>query len=152
MALVPKGVSNSTAATTEHFRSSSAFYSFIHPFHKYPLSKHYGPATAPGTGNSVVNEPRRISAVKQFIFLLGKMTKYRSKLVGKESGKCCRGDKAGLGFPRGTRGKEPACQHTRSRRHGFDPWVGKIPLEEGIGSPLPAFLPGEPHGQRSLAG
>ena len=97
MALVPKGVSNSTAATTEHFRSSSAFYSLIHPFHKYPLSKHYGPATAPGTGNSVVNEPRRISAVKQFIFLLGKMTKYRSKLVGKESGKCCRGNKAGLG-------------------------------------------------------
>lgn len=74
MALVPKGVSNSPAATTEHFRSSSAFYSLIHSFRKYPLSKLYGPATALGTGNPAVNEPRRISAVKEFIFLLGKMT------------------------------------------------------------------------------
>ena len=26
-------------------------------------------------------------------------------------------------------GREPACQ---CRRHRFDPWVGKIPLEEGM--------------------
>ena len=34
---------------------------------------------------------------------------------------------------------------------GFDPWVGKIPwrLER---QPTPVFLPGEFHGQRSLAG
>ena len=30
------------------------------------------------------------------------------------------------GFPGGASGKEPACQ---SRRHRFDPWVRKSPLE-----------------------
>ena len=30
-------------------------------------------------------------------------------------------------------------------RHGFEPWVGKIPWRR-------AFLPGKSHGQRSLAG
>ena len=30
----------------------------------------------------------------------------------------------------------------------FDPWVGKIPLEEGMVTPV--FLPRESHGQRSL--
>ena len=29
--------------------------------------------------------------------------------------------------PGGTSGKEPACQCRRHKRHGFDPWVGKIP-------------------------
>ena len=37
------------------------------------------------------------------------------------------------------------------RRPGFDPWVEKIP-GEGNGKPTPIFLPGESHGQRSLAG
>ena len=31
------------------------------------------------------------------------------------------------GFPGGTCGKEPNCQCRRHNRHGFDPWVGKIP-------------------------
>ena len=31
------------------------------------------------------------------------------------------------GFPGGTRGKEPTYQCRRRERHGFDPWVGKIP-------------------------
>ena len=42
--------------------------------------------------------------------------------------------------------KEPACQR---RRHGIDPWVGKIPWRRKW-QPTPAFLPGESHGQRSL--
>ena len=29
--------------------------------------------------------------------------------------------------PGGTSGKEPACQHRRRKRRGFDAWVGKIP-------------------------
>ena len=33
------------------------------------------------------------------------------------------------GFPGGTSGKEFACQ---CRRCGFDPWIRKIPLEEGM--------------------
>ena len=35
-------------------------------------------------------------------------------------------------------------------RRGFDPWVGKIPWEREW-QPTPVFLPGEFHGQRSLA-
>ena len=37
------------------------------------------------------------------------------------------------------------------RRPGFDPWVGKIPWRRAW-QPTLAFLPGESHGQRSLAG
>ena len=33
----------------------------------------------------------------------------------------------------------------------FDPWVGKIPWRRKR-QPTPVFLPGESHGQRSLAG
>ena len=36
------------------------------------------------------------------------------------------------------------------RRPGFDPWVGKIPWRKEW-QPTPVFLPGESHGQRSLA-
>ena len=34
-------------------------------------------------------------------------------------------------------------------RHKFDPWVGKIPWRR-TWQPIPVFLPGESHGQRSL--
>ena len=37
------------------------------------------------------------------------------------------------------------------RRHGFEPWVGKIPCRSKWQS-IPVFLPGEFHGQRSLVG
>ena len=44
------------------------------------------------------------------------------------------------------------CLHFRScRRHGFDPWVGKIPGRRSW-QPTPVFLPGKSHGQRSLVG
>ena len=33
----------------------------------------------------------------------------------------------------------------------FNPWVGKIPWRR-VQQPTPVFLPGESHGQRSLAG
>ena len=33
----------------------------------------------------------------------------------------------------------------------FDPWLGKIPWRRKW-QPTPVFLPGKPHGQRSLAG
>ena len=36
-------------------------------------------------------------------------------------------------------------------RPGFDPWVGKIPWRRDK-LPIPVFLPGEFHRQRSLAG
>jgi len=55
------------------------------------------------------------------------------------------------GFPGGASGKEPACQRRSPKRHGLDPWVGKIPWRREW-QPTPVFLPRESHGQRSLAG
>ena len=52
------------------------------------------------------------------------------------------------GLPWGHRGKEPACQ---CRWLGFSPCVGKIPWRRAW-QPTPVLLPGEYHGQRSLAG
>ena len=55
------------------------------------------------------------------------------------------------GFPGSTNGKEPACQCRRQKILRFDPWIGKIRWRKA-GKPTPAFMPGESHGQRSLAG
>ena len=46
------------------------------------------------------------------------------------------------GFPSGTSGKEPTCQCRRYKRHGFDPWVGKM-LWRRKWQPIPGFLPGK---------
>ena len=45
----------------------------------------------------------------------------------------------------------PAHAGDLSKRHGFDPWVGKVPWRRSW-PPTPVFLPGESHGQRGLAG
>ena len=45
-------------------------------------------------------------------------------------------------------GREPAC-HCKTCR--FSPWVRKIPWGRKW-QPMPGFLPGESHGQRSLVG
>ena len=55
------------------------------------------------------------------------------------------------GFPGGAIGKEPACQCRRYTACGFNPWVRKIPWRR-TWQPIPVFLPGESHGQRSLEG
>ena len=39
----------------------------------------------------------------------------------------------------------------RHKRHGFNPWVGKIPWRRAW-QPTQVFLPRESHGQRSLEG
>ena len=41
--------------------------------------------------------------------------------------------------------------HRRRKRREFNPWVGKSPWRKKQ-QPTPVFLPGESHGQRSLAG
>ena len=51
----------------------------------------------------------------------------------------------------GASGKEPICQCRTHKRHKLDPWVGTIPWRRAW-QPTPVFLPGESHGQRSLAG
>ena len=55
-----------------------------------------------------------------------------------------------MGLPRGCSGKEYACQSRRHKRCGFDPWVEKIHWRWEW-KPTPVILPGEFHGQRSLA-
>ena len=47
--------------------------------------------------------------------------------------------------------KAPACQCRRWKGCRFDPWVRKIPWRKAW-QPIPVFLPGESHGQRSLVG
>ena len=49
-----------------------------------------------------------------------------------------------LGFPGGAVVKEPTCQCRRHRRHGFDPWVGKISWRRKW-QPMPVFLPEKSH-------
>ena len=55
-----------------------------------------------------------------------------------------------MGFPGGSSGKEPTCHPRRRNRRGFDPWVGKISWNRKW-QPTLVILPGESHGQRSLA-
>ena len=52
-----------------------------------------------------------------------------------------------IGLPWWLRGKESTCHCSR---HGFDPWVRKICWRRKW-QPIPAFLPRDFHGQRSLA-
>ena len=49
------------------------------------------------------------------------------------------------------RGKQSSCQCRRCRRHGFNPQVRKVPWRRKW-QLTPVFLPGKPHGQRSLVG
>ena len=60
------------------------------------------------------------------------------------------------GFPGGASGlkkkkKNPPANAGDVKRHGFDPWVRKIPWRRAW-KPTQVFLPGESRGQRSLAG
>ena len=52
------------------------------------------------------------------------------------------------GFSWWLNGKEPICQ---CKRHGFDPWVGKLPLRRKW-QLTAVFLPGNPMDRRSLEG
>ena len=47
--------------------------------------------------------------------------------------------------------KKPSANAGDVKRFRFDPWVGKIPYRRAW-QPALVFLPGESHGQRSLAG
>ena len=54
-------------------------------------------------------------------------------------------------LPKWHSGKESAYQCRRLRRFRFNPWVRKIPWRRAW-QPIPVFLPGKSHGQRSLVG
>ena len=55
------------------------------------------------------------------------------------------------GSPGVTSGRKPTCQCRRHKRHGFNPWIKKIPWMRAWQQIL-VFLPGESFGQRSLEG
>jgi len=55
-----------------------------------------------------------------------------------------------MGFPRGSVVKNLPASACQYRRRGFDPWAGKIPWRRKW-QPIPVFLPGKFHEQRSLA-
>jgi len=54
-------------------------------------------------------------------------------------------------FPGDSVVKNPPANSGNRKRLGFSPWVRKIPWRR-TWQPTPVFLPGESHGQRSLAG
>ena len=54
------------------------------------------------------------------------------------------------GLPMWHSGKEFACRCRRYMRRRFNPWVMKIPWSRKW-QPIPVFLPGKFHGQRSLS-
>ena len=65
----------------------------------------------------------------------------------------CQYNYSSWGFPGASDSKESACDARiclRCTRPGSDPWVRKIPRRRAW-QPTPVFLPGEFHGQRSLA-
>ena len=49
----------------------------------------------------------------------------------------------------GKKKKQTICQCRRCKRHGFDPWVGKLPWRRKW-QLTAVFLPGKFHGQRNL--
>ena len=51
-----------------------------------------------------------------------------------------------MGFSGDISGKELSCQCRRHEKHGFDPWVGKIPWRR-TWQPTSVFLPGESMGR-----
>ena len=55
------------------------------------------------------------------------------------------------GFPGGTGVNNPPPNAGDKRRCGFNPWVGRIPWSRKW-QPIPVFLPGKSHEQRSLGG
>ena len=56
--------------------------------------------------------------------------------------------KEDIGLPMWCSSKESTCQF---RRHGFNPWVGKIPWSRKW-QHTPVFWSGKSHGQRNLTG
>ena len=78
----------------------------------------------------------------------GKFWKWASVLCQFPS--FCKGSK-GAGLPQVVHLLRTCLKFRRHWRYGFDSWFGKIPWRRAQ-QPIPVFLPGESHAQRSLAG
>ena len=76
------------------------------------------------------------------------MLSEKSKMLGCVQDATFVKSKETSGLPRWRSDQETAYQ---CRRHGFDSWIRKISWRSKW-RPIPGFLPGKSHGQRSLAG
>ena len=95
-------------------------------------------ASAPGLGVPPVTALSLYSSLVNPLFLQLPLT-VRNSLY------------SSLGFTDDALVKSMPGQCRRPKRCRFDPWVRKIPWRREW-QPTPVFLPGESHGQRSLAG
>ena len=90
---------------------------------------------------------RRSSSIKDCVFS-GECSPFRNNKWKKKKNKLT--PIIDNGFPGGSvvKNLQSVCP---CRRHGFHPWVGKIPWRRKW-QPTPVLLPGKSHEQRSLAG
>ena len=65
--------------------------------------------------------------MEQYFTIVGVAEEEIKTIIKKSSNKQSPGQDGYMGFPGSTSGKESACQCKRYKRHGFDPWVMKIP-------------------------
>ena len=119
--------------TAEFNNNNKGEYSFLKTvkqlFQQIPVSKE-GPCAGPRTflnyPGCTPSSERRVT--RSFLLLLRGMTWASQMTQG---------------------GKEAPANAGNIKRHGFDPWVGKIPWRMAW-QLTPELLPGEFHGQRSL--
>ena len=71
-----------------------------------------------------------------------------ARILPRIQNSCIMGRHSHLGLPPGS-AVRIYLQCRRRRKHGFDPWVGKIHWRRKW-QPTPLFLPGKSQGQRSL--
>ena len=109
----------------------------------------HGVAVFPAARGPWANQEVSFPTVQPFppssSFLL--VEKDQFALRGTVKSSLCWASLLSVGFCKWLSGKESACQCGRC---GFSPWVGKIWRRKWQATPV--FLPGKPHGRRSLAG
>ena len=120
-----------------------------HSFNKHLLGTSYGPDSVPAP--QIQTESARyclqIPQPPNVYTLTGQTDFQTAFQIAFRSIEKITIDKLILGFPSGSAVRI----HLQCRRRRFDPQVGKIPQRRKW-QPTPVVSPGEPHGQRSLAG
>ena len=93
-----------------------------------------------------------MKAIRQLYFCRKKKIGAKKVLRRKENRTVQEWDCGAIKGQQWLSGKESTCsaEALRGRKCGFDPWVWKIPWKM-VWQPTPVLLPGESHGQRSLA-
>ena len=132
----PSGSSQSTWLNSRYYTAASQQFSILRMM-LYICQCYFLNLSQP-----VISLARVQPGLYLFFFLF-----YHNKIVFKCTSKCSDiyryVDTDFYELPWWLSSKEADCQ---CRRHGFDPWVGKIP-RRGKWQPTPVFLPGKSHGQ-----